>query len=301
MKYLVTKMRSLIQEGRWDADYHLPPIGIRKYPPHYQSMKVPQLKSLAKENGISGYASMNKENLINLLKGLPQTNYESTSAPKLKALLKAAGLSVYGNKSELIERLMGLSLVRISDIADLVTENRDPTKDPDKTFQYISISSVDVDTGEIKFPEIVYGQDAPSRARKVVRTGDVIVSTTRPTRGSVAVVLKEMDDEICSTGFCVLRPKKGFDSHVIQFLLRLDSTREQFRKWSAGLSYPAMLPEDVMKTKVPIIAEANQKEIAGRLIPAMDRRNKAIKKAIEEFNTTLDEMESEISFVQGEE
>ena len=110
-----------------------------------------------------------------------------------------------------------------------------------------------------------------------------------------------MDGEICSTGFCVLRPKKGFDSHVIQFLLRLDSTREQFRKWSAGLSYPAMLPEDVMKTKVPIIAEANQKEIAGRLIPAMDRRNKAIKKAIEEFNTTLDEMESEISFVQGEE
>jgi type I restriction enzyme, S subunit len=49
------------------------------------------------------------------------------------------------------------------------------------------------------------GQDAPSRARKVVQTEDVLVSTTRPNLNAVAMVPDKFNDQIASTGFDVLR------------------------------------------------------------------------------------------------
>ena len=87
-------------------------------------------------------------------------------------------------------------LTRLDKVADIVKTKRDPRVAADKEFKYIDISSVDVTIGRITNPQELLGTEAPSRARKVVRTGEIIVSTCRPTRGAIAVIPPSLDDQI---------------------------------------------------------------------------------------------------------
>src|SRR6185437_1289969 len=114
-------------------------------------------------------------------------------------------------------------------------------------------------------PQEVEGVDAPSRARKVVRAFDIVISTCRPTRGAIAVVPISLHNQIASTGFSIWRAKAGTNPFYLHYALRLQSTLEQFRKWSTGSSYPAILDEDVAKTLIPVPSPAEQDRIA-RLI-----------------------------------
>lgn len=132
--------------------------------------------------------------------------------------------------AEQIKTFPGETHRRVDTIATVVKAKRDPTRRPDETFQYIDIASIDVTAGVIERPQEIIGEEAPSRARKVVRAYDVIVSTCRPTRGAIAVVPESLHDQICSTAFTVLRAKKGVNPLYLHFALRLASTTEQFRK-----------------------------------------------------------------------
>jgi type I restriction enzyme S subunit len=115
-------------------------------------------------------------------------------------------------------------LVKLDDVCESKITNRDPRREPDSKFIYVDITSIDSSTKTITQPKNLLGKDAPSRARQVIQTGDVIVSTTRPNLNSVAKVTKEYDKQICSTGFCVLRPNPEYlDS---DFLFHFVRTKE---------------------------------------------------------------------------
>src|SRR5260370_33879225 len=88
------------------------------------------------------------------------------------------------------------------------TLQRDPSQCPDEKFSYVDISSVDKDSKKIVAPTEVVGANAPGRARKEIWAGDVLVSTVRPNLNAVAIVPDELDGQIASTGFCVIRPKR---------------------------------------------------------------------------------------------
>lgn len=176
----------------------------------------------------------------------------------------------------------------VSFAADIVKEKRDPTKEEDEPFLYIDISCVDVATGVITNPQELIGSEAPSRARKVVNAYDLIISTCRPTRGAIAVVPEEYHNQICSTGFSVIRPKAGVNPFYLHFAMRLDSTLEQFRKFSTGSSYPAILDSDVKKTLIPLPDVATQDLIAGNILNALRTRSHAINEANEMFSSSVD-------------
>lgn len=74
------------------------------------------------------------------------------------------------------------------------------------TYQYIDLSSVDIQTHNILSTTPIDKSSAPSRAQQIVRENDVIFATTRPTQMRVCIVPSKYDGEICSTGFCVLKP-----------------------------------------------------------------------------------------------
>ena len=74
------------------------------------------------------------------------------------------------------------------------------------SFQYIDLTSVDRSKNSISETQTIYSNSAPSRAQKVVRKNDVIFGTTRPTLKRYCVIEDNYDGQICSTGFCVLRP-----------------------------------------------------------------------------------------------
>ncbi|WP_081060229.1 restriction endonuclease subunit S [Burkholderia territorii] len=200
--------------------------------------------------------------------------------------------------AEGIKRFPKSLLKRVDQVATIAKDKRDPGKKPEETFQYIDISSVDVQVGAIVNQQDVEGVDAPSRARKVVRAYDLLVSTCRPTRGAVAVVPRELHNQIASTGFSVVRPKKGINPYYLQFALRLSSTMEQFRKWSTGSSYPAILDEDVAKTLIPVPEPAEQDRIASLLVNAFSARESEIRKANLAWSNTLEEITSELSLAE---
>lgn len=134
------------------------------------------------------------------------------------------------------------------------TDRQNPTiTTPNEYFNYIDISGVDNAIGAVTDPKSMLGQDAPSRARKIVHTNDVIFATTRPYLKNIALIPLNLDHSICSTGFCVLVPKA--DNCVPQYLYyaaRSESVIQQLIPKQRGASYPAVLDQDIFGSFIPI-------------------------------------------------
>ncbi|HEX4805187.1 MAG TPA: restriction endonuclease subunit S [Conexibacter sp.] len=178
-------------------------------------------------------------------------------------------------------------LTTVSQLAHVSKLKRDPGTAPEATFQYVDIASVDVATGSVANPQELTGEEAPSRARMVIKAYDVVVSTVRPTRGATAVVPERLHDQICSTGFTVLRCKEGVNPYYLHYVLRLPSTLEQFRKFSTGSSYPAILDTDVLKTVVPGASGEAQDAIARATQHAHRERERILREANEAFSAAM--------------
>lgn len=132
----------------------------------------------------------------------------------------------------------------------------------DAEYQYIDLTSVDRATHAIVETSVITSENAPSRAQQIVREGDVIFGTTRPMLKRYAVIPRERDGQICSTGFCVLRP----DNNIVltNFLFHLLGTDDFYNYVEAnerGASYPAIPDNVVKKFRVPVPPLEVQREI----------------------------------------
>lgn len=125
------------------------------------------------------------------------------------------------------------------------TETIDPTKTPNEEYVYIDVSSVNKENLSIEEVNLIKGKDAPSRARKLVKTNDVIFATVRPTLKRIAIIPKEYDGQICSTGYFVLRGKEFIDNRLVFYFLQTHSFMERMEKLQKGASYPAVTDGEV--------------------------------------------------------
>lgn len=183
---------------------------------------------------------------------------------------------------------------QVKDVAYIKKEKRDPTLEKETPFRYIDISCIDVRTGLLNNHQDLIGEEAPSRARKVVSAFDIIISTCRPTRGAIAVVPLDYHNEVASTGFSVLTAKDGVNPFYLFFALRLGSTLEQFRKFSTGSSYPAILDEDVLKTLIPVPSIEEQDRIAKEVFLQIQSRERKILEADRVMNNQLHSLEKSL-------
>ncbi len=142
------------------------------------------------------------------------------------------------------------------------TDTRSPQKEPDKYFDYIDIGGIDNNIKCIVDTKKILGKNAPSRARNVVLQNDIILSTTRPNLNAVAIVGKDLSNQIASTGFCVLRcswelfPKYLFYySQSIEFINKISDLVN-------GALYPAVTDKQVFQQEIPFVTLNQQKEIA---------------------------------------
>lgn len=143
---------------------------------------------------------------------------------------------------------------------------------PDETveFKYIDIGSINRDTKRIETPQLLLGKDAPSRARKHVRTGDVLVSMTRPNLNAVALVPDELDGQIASTGFDVLR-SAGIEPRWVSYLVRTAAFVEAMGELVQGALYPAVRPKDIRGFEAPLAPLNEQTRIADKLDEVLAR------------------------------
>lgn len=150
------------------------------------------------------------------------------------------------------------------------TETVNPLQTPNLEFDYIDVSSVSNTTFEIEVTQRLKGKDAPSRARKLVRTNDIIFATIRPTLQRIAIVPEHLDQQICSTGYFVLRPKQGIDHRFVFYSLFTEDFSRQMESLQKGASYPAVTEGDVRAQVIPVPPLAEQQRIVSLLDEAFE-------------------------------
>lgn len=141
-------------------------------------------------------------------------------------------------------------------------QTRNPKKQPNEKFVYVDITSIDNKVKSIVAPKEINSSEAPSRARKVIRKGDVLVSTVRPNLNAVAMVPRDLDNQICSTGFCVLRSNNSLDTRYLFEITKSQYFINALVLKATGASYPAVTDKIILEVKIPIPPSSLQQKFA---------------------------------------
>ena len=141
----------------------------------------------------------------------------------------------------------------------------DPRRMPDQRFSYVDIGAIDNSVQKITDPKEFLGQDAPSRARRVIQTGDVLFSTVRTYLKNVAQVPPKLDGQLTSTGICVLRANAATDpNYLFRWACSTDFINE-ISQAQDGTMYPAVRDEDVLAGPIPLPPLPEQRRIVRKL------------------------------------
>lgn len=159
------------------------------------------------------------------------------------------------------------------------TEQRDPSGNGGHTFRYVDIAGIDREAKTISRADPILCADAPSRARKVIKRGDVLVSTVRPNLNAVAQVPDELDDAIASTGFAVLRARpKIVDSRYLFYRVQHQEFVQFLTARATGASYPAVTDATVRSAPLPLPPVSEQHRVV-ELLDETDRVRKLRREA----------------------
>jgi len=178
---------------------------------------------------------------------------------------------------------------------NLVTLKNKNFKPKDKEqYQYIELANI-AGNGEITDCMLEEGQDLPTRARRRVATGDVIVSSIEGSLSSIALIEKEYNLALCSTGFHAINSKQ-FNSETLLVLLKSIAGQLQLKKGCSGTILTAINKEEFKSVILPKVAEAKQQEIQQKVTESFNLRKqskhllecakKAVEMAIEQDEQT---------------
>ena len=135
-------------------------------------------------------------------------------------------------------------------------------EDTDGQFElkYIDIGNVSSVDG-IKEIQYFNFSNAPSRARRIVKYGDIIVSTVRTYLRAITSIKEDYDNCICSTGFAVITPKDNVQQDFVVYAIENESFIAQIIANSQGISYPAINVSQLENLKLAFPSIKEQKEI----------------------------------------
>jgi type I restriction enzyme, S subunit len=134
-------------------------------------------------------------------------------------------------------------------------------KVPDNRFTYIDVTAINKESGVVAEPKILEASEAPSRARKITKKGDVIYSCVRPYLLNVAVIDQDFEPEaIASTAFAVLNGYGLVVPRYLWIVLRSPFMVECVEESQRGQAYPAINDADfaVLPFPLPPLAEQNR-------------------------------------------
>ena len=134
----------------------------------------------------------------------------------------------------------------------------------DYEIEYVDIGSVSATEG-IKSTEKMELRKAPSRARRVVQSGDVIVSTVRTYLEAISPIQNPPENMVVSTGFAVIRPGVSLFQRYAAYALRAGGFIKEVVARSVGVSYPAINSSELINIKIPLPEFSEQRKIANFL------------------------------------
>ncbi len=156
----------------------------------------------------------------------------------------------------------GWQSVRLGDVAEVNRGQWDPAEG--SPILYLDLTAV-VAPGRLSPPKELTAEDAPSRARRRVQAGDVLVSTVRPYLRGFARVPQAPHNLIASTGFAVLTPRPEVDGSLIYHHVMAPSFVRHLEASMMGQAYPAVRPSDVVSCPILLPPLTEQRAIAAVL------------------------------------
>lgn len=144
-------------------------------------------------------------------------------------------------------------------------ERGNPKDTPERDFIYLDIASIDNSQQKITNPKKYFGKNAPSRARQIVKSGDILFSTVRTYLKNIAIVNDIYDGQIASTGFCVIRPYDLINQRLIFYLVQTDFFLNPLTQIQRGTSYPAVRDSDVFAQFIPIPPLSEQHRLVAKV------------------------------------
>ena len=154
---------------------------------------------------------------------------------------------------------------------------------PDFEFDYVDISSVTYDNGIINKETMLFST-APSRARRIVRSGDIIFSTVRTYLKAIALIGEQEENVIASTGFAVYRSISS-DQRFLFYAMQNHSFVSTIEAHSTGVSYPAIASSKISSFHIvfPDITEQR------RIVSKLDAKCSQLDKVVEQTRVTIEE------------
>ena len=148
--------------------------------------------------------------------------------------------------------------------------------DEDETIHYLDLTAI-VAPGLVAEPREIASTEVPSRARRRVHSGDVLVSTVRPNLRGFARITRAIYNLIASTGFAVLSPRQNTISSYIYHHVMTSGFAVYLENATTGQAYPAVRPADVAAYKLSLPPLSEQRAIAA----VLDSIDEAIERADE--------------------
>ena len=174
-----------------------------------------------------------------------------------------------------------------------INRSWDKSNNGNKYFNYIEIGAIDPINGITEIKKILKSK-APSRATQTVKTGDLIIGTTRPYLKKFTIVSSQFNDDVCSSGFVVIEQNKNYNlDYLKQFLMSYFGLEQLKNRMTGGL-YPAITDDELRKIKIPFPNLITQNLIAGKI-----KRIKSIIKKLQKYSDkyrkqAIEEFESKV-------
>lgn len=165
---------------------------------------------------------------------------------------------------------------------------KDTNYNPKTGVRYIYIELANIgQSGEITDCAVQNGEDLPTRARRIVTSGDVIVSSIEGSLSSCAIIPEEYDGALCSTGFYVLRSSK-YNPETLLTLFKSQTIQNLMKKGCSGTILTGINKTEFEKIPLPLIRQEVQEEIAQHVQKSFALRKEAMQ-LLEQAKMTVEQ------------
>ena len=149
---------------------------------------------------------------------------------------------------------------------------------PSENFCYIDIGSINNNIQKLSDEEnIIIPEKAPSRARKIVKYGDILYSTVRPYLHNMCIINRDFSHTpIASTGFAVMCCPNNYSNEFLFYYLMspyFDSYANDTDN-AKGVAYPAINDQKLYNALIPVPPLNEQKKIIEKfktILPSVEK------------------------------
>jgi len=163
---------------------------------------------------------------------------------------------------------------RLLDTVGSVKPNFNPLRFPEQIFNYIELADIDPSIGFINNRSEIIGEEAPSRARRILKENDVIVSSVEGSLEKAALIDKDNENTLASTGFFQFRTLKILPE-VLLVLSKSVILQAQLKKECSGTILTAVPTGSLKRIIIPCIPDKTQQKIASLIQKSHAARKKA--------------------------